>query len=61
MDQKELVAAVEREGLKGEAATHAVKAVFAAIRKAETATLVFREVSARSAKPEARRTIFLCG
>lgn len=61
MDTKALVAAVERQGLKGEEATRAVEAVLGALRQSEAATMIFRQVADKSAAPEARRTIFLCG
>ena len=61
MNTKELVAAVEREGLNGQDANRAVEAVLGALRKAEVATMIFRKVAERSAAPETRRTIFLCG
>lgn len=61
MDTKELVAAVEREGLKGDEAARAVDAVLGALRKSDAATMIFRKVAGKSAPPEARRTIFMCG
>jgi hypothetical protein len=61
MHKSDLVAAVEKYGLAKADAGKAVEAVLTAIRKSPTATLIFREVEGRSAPPEARRTIFLCG
>jgi hypothetical protein len=61
MDTKQLVAAVERQGLKGDEAHRAVEAVLGALRTSNTATMIFRKVADKSAPPEARRTIFMCG
>lgn len=57
----DLLTAVANEGLDRNHAEKAVTAVLNAMRKSPKATMIFRKVSDRSAKPEDRRTIFLCG
>ncbi len=61
MKHTDLVVAAEKHGVDKAHATKAVDAVLAALRNAPTAVMVFREVEGRSAAPDKRRTIFMCG
>jgi Bacterial DNA-binding protein len=62
MNADQLVEAVEKTTSMNKAdAKKAVDAVFDAIRGSHEATMIFRRVEGRSAAPDARRTIYLCG